>query len=326
MKSDPMKLVVNGANGINDVPGLETVADRLDITFAPDEEHLGQHLPGAEILLGWNFRGRDLRNQWSKADQLKWVHWCGAGVDAVLFPEFSESDVVLTNARGIFDRAMAEYVLGYMLAEVKDFRKTLRLQAEKTWDFRVTEKLAGSRAVIFGVGSIGREIGKVLSAVNIEVLGVGRSRRSDDPVFKEVYALEDARSVVSDVDWVIGVMPLTENTHGVFDKTFFDAMKPSARFINVGRGQSVNQNDLEAALRADTIAGALLDVFETEPVPSDSSIWEAPNLMISPHMSGDYSRAQHDMAQQFLDNLERYSSNKPLHNAVDKSLGFAAPS
>ncbi len=317
-----MKLVVSGASQIEDVPGLDAAREYVEVVFAPDENQLGAHLPGSDILLGWNFRGRDLRNQWPHADQLKWIHWCGAGVDAVLFPELVASDTVLTNARGIFDRAMAEYVLGYMLAEVKDLRTTLKSQSEKAWNFRMTDKLAGSRAVIFGVGSIGREIGAVLSAVGVDVAGVGRSRRSGDPVFGGIYAQSDAIEAVANADWIIGVMPLTEQTRGAFDATFFKNMKPTARFINVGRGQSVVENDLQTALHDGRIAGAMLDVFNEEPVSESSPLWDTPNLVLSPHMSGDYSTAEHDMVKQFLANLETFVAGEALANVVDKELGF----
>lgn len=317
-----MKIVVSGAGQIEEVPGLEAAVAQAGIVFAPDASELARHLPGSDILLGWNFRGRDLETHWQHADQLKWIHWCGAGVDAVLFPALVSSDVMLTNARGIFDRAMAEYVLGYMLSEVKGFRRSWEMQAARTWDFRTTDKLAGSSAVIFGTGSIGREIGRLLKAVGVEIAGVGRTRRSGDPVFGEVYASSEAQSVVADADWVIGVMPLTESTRDFFDASIFKGMKPSARFINVGRGKSVDEAALAAALTEGRIAGAMLDVFREEPLPADSPLWGAPNLTISPHMSGDYRSSQADMAAQFLENLDRFVAGQQLLNLVDKQLGF----
>ena len=115
------KIVVNGAAQIGDVPGLELIEDRHELVFADSKEALAAALPGAEVVMGYNFKGRDLPDCWPHADSLKWIHWCGAGVDAVLFPELVQSDVTLTNARGCFDRAMAEYVLGMMLIHAKGF-------------------------------------------------------------------------------------------------------------------------------------------------------------------------------------------------------------
>ena len=127
-----MKIVINGAASADELPGFEPANCAADVCYAPDEAALATHLPGADVLLGWNFRGRDLQNCWHRADALKWIHWCGAGVDAVLFPELISSPGVLSNSRGLFDRAMAEYVLGYMLFELKEFRGSIQAHQAQT--------------------------------------------------------------------------------------------------------------------------------------------------------------------------------------------------
>ena len=317
-----MKIVIHGAAGFDDVPGLEAAGLDAEIAFAPDEEGLGAQLPGAEILFGWDFRGRDLVNQWHRADSLKWIQWCGAGVDAVLFPELAESTTVLTNARGIYDRAMAEYVLGYMLSEVKDFRTTWRHQTDSEWNYRITAKLAGSRAAIFGVGSIGREVAGLLKSVGVEVTGVGRSARDGDEVFGAIHAQSDALAVAGDADWVVGVLPGTAQTRNFFTAGFLAAMKPTARFINIGRGDALDEQALVSTLKTGGIAGAMLDVFRTEPLPPDSPLWTTPNLFISPHMSGDHTECEADVLALFLGNFQRYLAGEELVNVVDKKLGF----
>ena len=320
---DEMKIVVNGARSVDDVPGLAAAVVKADVICAPTSEALAEHLPGAEVLLGWNFRGRELADNWKRVDTLKWIHWCGAGVDAALFPELARSDVALTNARGIFDHAMAEYVLGYMLSEVKLFRETWEHQGRQEWTHRLTRRLDGTKAVILGVGSIGRSIARLLTSVGVEVCGVGRSTRTDDPDFGHIYSKADSESALNSADWAIGVMPLTEETKNYFDAPFFALLQPSAYFINIGRGASLDETALLNALETEKISGAMLDVFQTEPLPSGNPLWTAPNLFVSPHMSGDYEEHQRDMAQQFLDNLELYLAGKPLNNPVDKTLGFA---
>lgn len=319
-----MKIVVNGAANVAEVPGLEAIANEVKLVCAPDAEQLAAALPGAEILLGWNFRGRDLPDAWALADSLKWIHWCGAGVDAVMFKELANSEVVLTNARGLFDRAMAEYVAGYMLSEMKYFRQTLKAQEQSTWEYRKTHRLYGTEAVIFGVGSIGREVAKTLNALGVDVSGVGRTAREGDPDFGTIYAADDAQSALGRADWVIGVMPLTAQTTDYFGAPVFAAMKPGSRFINIGRGASVVEPALIRALQSGHLSGAMLDVFKTEPLAPTDPLWDAPNLVISPHMSGDYEGFQADMVQQFLENLRRYQAGTPLLNQVDKGLGFVA--
>lgn len=317
-----MKIVVNGAGSVQDVPGLQQLADQADIALAPDKEQLGKALPGADILLGWNFQSRDMQGQWHLADSLKWIHWCGASVDRVISPELTGSRVHLTNARGIFDQVMAEYILGYMLAEAKNFRETLELQGNRTWKTRVTGRLFGSSAVIFGVGSIGRTTARLLRSVGVAVTGVGRRARQDDPDFDRVVAAPQSRELVEKADWIIGLMPLTDETADYFDAGFFSNMKFGARFMNLGRGESVVEDALVQALRKGQIAGAMLDVFQREPLDAESPLWETPNMVVSPHTSSYYAEYEDDMAVQFMDNYQRFCRGEKLENQVDTTLGF----
>ena len=198
-----MKVLIDGASDASDLPGFEPSNFPGDIFYAPDEKSLQKHLPGTEVLLAWNVRGLNLEEHWHLADQLKWIHRCAAGVDALLFPALAESDVTLSNARGIFDHAMAEYVLGYMLYEVKRFGETVQAQKERRWDYRWNDTLAGQRAVVLGVGGIGRKVASVLQAIGVQVVGVGRSQR-DDPALGTIRAMADAHEILATADWVIG--------------------------------------------------------------------------------------------------------------------------
>lgn len=317
-----MKIVINGPTSPSAVPGLTAIAGEADLVCASDEKRLGEVLPGAEILLGWNFQSRDMRDQWHKADSLKWIHWCGAAVDRIMSPELRASDIILTNARGVFDSVMAEYVLGYMLSELKLFKETWRLQEEKHWQTRLTGKLAGSRAVIFGVGSIGRETARLLRSVGVKVSGVGRRSRQEDPDFDTIFTSDRAFEAIKEADWVIGLLPLTEKTTLYYGEKFFNAMKPEGRFMNLGRGESVDEDALITCLEHGRIAGAMLDVFHNEPLDQDRPIWDAPNIVISPHTSSYYAEYEEDMANQFLENFARFKERKSLVNVVDKDLGF----
>ena len=317
-----MKIVINGPTTPEDVPGIVAIASETDLVCAPDKEHLAAALPGADILLGWNFQSRDMRDLWHRADNLKWVHWCGAAVDRVMSPELRASNIILTNARGIFDSVMAEYVLGYMISELKLFRETWRLQKERRWQTRLTGKLAGSRAVIFGVGSIGRETARLLRSVGVKVSGIGRRAREADPDFGAICSSDSALEAIGDADWVIGLLPLTEETTLYYGANFFDAMKREARFMNLGRGESVDESALIACLEQGQIAGAMLDVFHNEPIGPNNPLWEAPNIVISPHTSSYYAEYEEDMANQFLANFARFKEHRPLENVIDKNVGF----
>ena len=316
-------LVIHGVELAEEIPGIDRISKNIQIHCAPDLASLQRHLPKADVLLGWNFRATELREAWPLAGPLRWIQWGGAGVDAVLFPELVASDVLLTNARGVFDRAMAEYTLGLILAFGKEFPETYAAQREHRWSYRRTELAAGRSVLVVGVGSIGREIARILKRMDFVVSGVGRSARGSDPDFGQVHGVSDLNRCLAEADYVVLITPLTPKTHGLFSAAQFSAMKSSARFINLGRGELVDEVALLKALQDDQIAGAALDVFCTEPLPAESPFWDLDNMIVSPHMSGDYRGHQEAMADIFVDNFERFREGRELLNLIDKSLGFA---
>ena len=315
-------LVVQGANTVDDVPRLGEITHQAEVRFATSSDELRAALPGAEVMLGWNFRADSLREAWSSADRLRWIHWGGAGVDAAMFPELVASEVQLTNAQGVFDQAMAEWVLGMIISFAKQIPQSLEFQARGEWVYRQTEMVAGKRALVVGAGSIGRSIGRLLRACGMQVEIVGRSARDGDPDFGRVHAIGDLHQQLALADYVVLITPLTEQTRNLFGAAEFGAMQSSARFINLGRGALVVESDLLAALNRGDIAGAALDVFVDEPLPPESPFWQAPNCIVSPHMSGDYIDYEVTIAGQFIDNWARFIEGKPLSNLVDKGLGF----
>ncbi len=316
------KIIIQGAASISEVPGIETIANRAELICANDTEQLRDALSDGEILLGWDFKAGSLRDAWSSAKKLHWIHWCGAGVDAVLFPELRNSDVVLTNSRGIFDQAMAEYVLGLIIALTKQFPQTLAFQRRCQWRHRLTENITGRRVLLVGVGSIGRSIARLLTAAGMNVYGVGTRARDNDADFGAIAGIDDLNSLLPDADYVINIVPLTQKTTHLFGAPQFKAMKATAHFINVGRGASVNEKALIEALAKNEIAGAALDVFETEPLPENSPLWAMPNVIVSPHMSGDFRGHLEELARVFVENFRRYQSGERLMNIVDKKLGY----
>ena len=315
-------VVIQGVESAGEVPGLETLAGEASFRCAGSLDALRDALPGAEVLLGWKFDASDVRHAFGRADRLRWIQWGGAGVDAALFPALVESGVTLTNLRGVFDRPMAEYTLGMILAFAKDFRRTGALQRERTWSHRLTGTVAGTRALVVGAGSIGRAIGRTLRSVGIEVELVGRGARDGDPEFGRVHGNEDLDRLLGSADWVVLVTPLTAQTRGMFGAARFAVMKSTARFFNLGRGALVDEPAMIEALAGGVIAGAGLDVFAEEPLPAASPLWEMDNVFVSPHMSGDTRGCDTDMAGVFIENFRRYRAGEPLLNVVDKRLGF----
>ncbi|MFF4598894.1 D-2-hydroxyacid dehydrogenase [Amycolatopsis sp. CA-161197] len=287
-----------------------------------DARGLPEALTGAQGLFVYDFLSTAVPGAWHAAGDLRWLHIASAGVDPVLFPGLVESDVVLTNSRGVFDDAIAEYVLGVVLAFAKDFARSLDLQRAGTWQHRETERVTGKEVLVVGTGPIGRSIARLLRAAGLRVSGAGRRPRTGDPDFGTVHDSAELTKHLPVFDYVVAVAPLTEQTKGMFDAEAFAAMKPSARFVNVGRGELVVTSDLVAALRGGQIAGAALDVFDTEPLPGDSPLWTMPDVLLSPHMSGDFLGWRSTLVEVFTANFRRWVAGEPLHNVVDKRLGY----
>ncbi|GAA4029278.1 D-2-hydroxyacid dehydrogenase [Allokutzneria multivorans] len=302
-------------------PGMRGIEDTAVVRYTR-EDGLAEALSGADALFVYDFLSKAVPGAWHAADRLRWVHIASAGVDPVLFPEIRDSDVVLTNSRGVFDRPIAEYVLGVLLAFAKDFARSAELQSRKRWLHRESERLTGKRALVVGTGPIGRAVAGLLSAVGVHVSGIGRRARADDPDFGTVHAADDLLEHLPEADFVIAVAPLTEHTKGMFDSRAFAAMRPTARLVNVGRGELVVTSDLVRALRDGVIAGAALDVFETEPLPQDSPLWTMENVLVSPHMSGDFVGWRDALVEVFADNFRRWRADRDLRNVVDKQLGY----
>ncbi|MFJ1650225.1 D-2-hydroxyacid dehydrogenase [Streptomyces sp. NPDC088337] len=282
-----------------------------------DAAGLAARLPEADVLLVWDFASTAVRDAWpGEGPRPRWVHTASAGVDHLMCPELAASPAVVTNARGVFDEPIAEYVAALVLALAKDLPRTLDLQREGRWRHRESQRVAGTRACVVGSGPIGRAIARTLGALGVRAAVVGRAARAG------VHGPEDLDRLVARADWVVAAAPLTEETRGMFDARRFGLMQPSARFVNVGRGQLVDEEALVRALTDRWIAGAALDVFQDEPLTPDSPLWRVPGLVVSPHMSGDTVGWRDELSAQFVELYGRWEAGEPLPNIVDKQRGY----
>ncbi|MFO8140566.1 MAG: D-2-hydroxyacid dehydrogenase [Marinobacter sp.] len=304
-------------------PGIEAIQARAEVRFACDEQTLRDTLPGTDVMMVTDFRTDALEAAWPAADRLKWIHATSAGVDALMFPALTRGDVVVTNARGIFDRTIAEYVLCTILMFAKDFPQSIRLQLKREWKHRDTERAEGKQVLVVGAGSIGRQIGRLVKAAGMQPHGIARTPRRDDPDFVAVHGNEQIYDQLSHADYVVIAAPLTPQTEGLFDTKAFAAMKNSARLINIGRGPIVKTSDLIQALDNGEIAGAALDVFEEEPLPADHPLWQRDNVIMTAHMAGDFIGWKRALTDQFLENFDRWHKGGELFNLVNKELGYA---
>lgn len=305
-------------------PGLEPLHGEAELRLTDTRDRLLANLPEADILLVTDFRTKLLADCWPSRHHIKWIHATSAGVDALMIDPIRNSDIPVTNARGIFDRPIAEFVLGLVLCFAKDFHQSVRYQDNREWKHRDTERLQGGRVLVVGAGSVGRQIGRLLNTAGLEVSGVARRARDNDPDFLRVYPSEQLMELLPEYDYVVIAAPLTEDTRGQFGPEAFRHMKRSARLINVGRGPIVQTEALVAALQNGEIGGAGLDVFEQEPLPADHPLWGMHNVILSAHMAGDVVGWREALSEQFISNYRRWQNGESLENLVDKQRGYAA--
>lgn len=305
-----------------DAPGqLSALADDLELDVV-HADGVGEALRGAQVLFLWDFFSPAVANAWGEADVLEWIHVAAAGVDTLLFPALQHSQVMVTNAQGVFDRPIAEFVLASVLAHGKRLHESMRLQRQHRWQHRETASLLGQRVLVVGTGGIGRETARLLRAVGCEVREAGRRAVADDVDLGRVVRSDALTEHVGWADHVVNAAPLTPATTALFDAEVFAAMRPGAHFVNIGRGASVVEDDLLAALRSGPLDGASVDVFDQEPLPEDSSLWDAPGMVVSAHLSGDVVGWRDTLAEQFVANARRWLAGEPLTGVVDKELGY----
>lgn len=321
----PDRPVIAVLEGARPVRGLDRVAELAEIRITA-ADGLTKALDGADVLYLWDYFSGALPAAWHAAHSLRWLHVAAAGVDKLLFPGLVESDVVVTNAHGIFDVPMAEYVLGAMLASAKGFGVLRDAQREARWAWQESRTLAGSTALVVGTGSIGRATARLLRAVGVRVEGVGRTAREYDDDFGRIHSSGDLRHVVGDADWLVLVAPLTPATENLVSADVLDALKESAVLINAGRGLLVDEVALVTRLQSGALAGAVLDTFAVEPLPPTSPLWALPSVIVTPHSASNAGSWLDDLAVQFERNFLLWHAGEPLPGVVDTKLGYVPSS
>jgi phosphoglycerate dehydrogenase-like enzyme len=318
-------VVIAGATPEDPPPGIQAgieAAGTLAMRYAADAQALSAALPGADVLFWWGGSRAWLEGAWSSAGALRWIQAASDGVDGLLFPALAASHVQVTNARGVFDEPIAEWAIGAFLAFATGLRRSIVDTEHGRWeDGRTRARVAGSRLVVVGPGPIGRATARRARDLGIHVTLVGRAPR-EDAEFGSIAGPDGLHAALAEADHVLDALPLAPGTERFFDAAAFAAVKPGAVFANVGRGGTVDEAALRAALDDGRLAGAALDVFDREPLPSDSAWWTAPNVIVSPHVCGDIHGWEEEVVAVFVDNLGRYLRGEPLRNPVDTAAGF----
>jgi phosphoglycerate dehydrogenase-like enzyme len=311
-------------------PGARIVTlSREGLTDEPVED--------VEVLLrGW-LSSDAFDRLLARAPRLNYVHSASAGVERALTPAARERGLVITNARGVFSRPIAEYVLMMILAVSRRLPGLLELQRERTWQPLEGVELRDVTVGIVGLGSIGRAVGALATAFGCRVVAV--RRRSDGGAPTAAAADEETRSfgevmlervggpdslpqLLAESDFVVLAAPLTPETEDMIDADALAAMKSTAWLINVARGRLVDERALIDALREGRIGGAILDTFREEPLPSTSAFYDLDNVIVTPHTSWSSGRVLDRSVELFCDNLRRYAAGEPLLNVVDPAAGY----
>ena len=325
-----------------DLEAIRAAAPGARLVTIGFDGHPDGPLDDVEVMLRGRFPAELFDRILSRAPQLRWVHSATAGVERVLTPSSRARHLVITNARGVFSRPIAEYVLMMILAVSRRLPSLLELQAERTWQPLESRELRDVTVGIVGLGSIGRAVGALATAFGCRVIatrrrpdvggaagpgGAGAGGGADDPplgtlMLDRVLSPDRLPELLAESDFVVLAAPLTGDTAGLFGEAAIANLKPGAWVINIARGELVDERALARALRDGRIGGAVLDTFAEEPLSPTSPLYDLPNVILTPHTSWSSTRVMDRSVDLFCDNLRRYAAGEPLLNVVDPSAGY----
>jgi phosphoglycerate dehydrogenase-like enzyme len=305
---------------------IRTAAPGATLIAVTADGHAERPLDEVEVVLCGRIAPRALDWMLARSPRLRWIHSVAAGVEHVLTPAVRSRGVVVTNARGVFSRPVAEYVLLMILAVSRRLPELAALQAERTWQPLGGREMRELTIGVVGFGSIGRAVAELAATFGCRVIA---TRRRGEPAPGET--LPDGVTVLGPdrladllvaADFVVLAAPLTPETDGLIGEDALDSMKRAAWLINVARGRLVDEVALVRAIEEARIGGAVLDTFRDEPLPEDSPLWGLPNAIVTPCMSWSSGAVLGRSVELFCDNLRRYATGEPLTNVVDAAAGY----
>jgi phosphoglycerate dehydrogenase-like enzyme len=319
MQKKPLMLLLYG----NTKPYQESLAAAgLDkhydiVALPPDKKPDTQQLANAEVLLAMSAPPGLI----GEMRKLRWVQSLTVGVDHWLERQDLTPQHLLTAARGTHRVQMPENILGAIFHITKNYMAAALQQRDSKWVRRVSEPIAGKTLGILGLGAIGQELARKAAALELKVIG---TKRTVEPVphVDKVYGPDQIDEVLAQSDYVVLLLPVTEATNNLMNKERLSRMKPSAWLLNFGRGHLIVDEDLIAAAKAKTIAGAILDVFRTEPLPSAHPFWKAEGILVLPHIGGGHPTRDRMVAELFTENAKRFLAGEPLKELVDRERGY----
>ena len=290
----------------------------LRVLSAKDAASLDRHVAEADVLLAPSFPVE----VFDKARRLRWFQCINAGVDSIFSIRDRIGDLIVTNARGMHGETIADFVMAGMTMMHWDFPRFMREQSRKEWHPREVAPLAERVLGVVGLGSIGAAIARRGKSAGMTVVGAKRDVTQSVAGVDRLFPPNGLAELLQLSDFVVLAVPQVPETTGLIGREQIRLMRRAAFLVNIARGSVVVESELIEALRAGTIAGALLDVFEREPLPADSPLWTMPNVIVTPHSAGYPSNYPARLVEIFGDNLQRFLEKKPLRNVVDLKRGY----
>jgi len=303
---------------------LDTLPPAVEVVVSNEAGSLREAAPGADVILNGIPDGRLLREIFAHASRLRWVHSLSDGVEKILFPELVSSPAILTNARGVFKRSLAEFVIGAVLHFAKDFRRLIRNQAAGIWQQYEMDEVYGKVMGIVGYGETGQACAERARPLGMTVLALRRRPElsKENLLLEAVFGPSGLHELLERSDYLVLAAPATPQTAKLIGKAEFQVMKPSSVVINVGRGWLIDEAALIHALECGRLRGAALDVFETTPLPPGHPFYRLENVLLSPHCA-DHTPGFYELDMEFfIQNLQRFLRGEPLRNVVDKEAGY----
>ena len=303
-----------------EVERIRKAGGNADVVVTDAEGALAE-VVDADVVLGFVSR-----RMYLAATKLRWVHAIASGVDAFLYDEFKQGEVILTSEKGLVGEHLADHAFGLLLMLTRQLATALRLGPE-AWNHRPQMRakeieLNGSTMGIFGFGGTGRAVARRAAAFGMEVIALDRDPVPVSPEVERVMMPDEFDMLLQGADVLAICCPLTPETHAKFDASTFRQMKRNAILVNVTRGEVMVEEDLVQALEAGEIAGAALDVTPREPLPEDSRLWSLPQVAMTPHTAGASQFRAGRNLDRFVRNLERLRDGQPLEGIIDKALGY----
>lgn len=299
---------------------------QLEVAFLSNPDSAKAQLRNSEILVTVSLLPEQLRS----AKQLRWIHSPAAAVHELIFPELVNTDIVVTNGRDVHGPVVAEHVMGLLFAWAKAVPQAVRLQQKHEWGKEIIwngrhrpREVSGATLGLIGLGSIGRTVARHASALGMHVIATRERPEQGQPEgVHQVFPSQQIDDVLAQSDFVVLAAPITPATRGLINAQRLAHMKSDAYLINVGRGPLIDEAALVQTLRDHKIGGAALDVFDIEPLPSDSPLWDLENLLITPHTAGLTGKLWERQYALLSENLQRYLEHQPLLALVDKQRGY----